>query len=209
MSPHWIELNDFKTYAALQSALHTCTNVVVACLNARLMQLHHGSSSWDFALRSTLHLLDSVNVQIRSFATPEQPAALGLAYVERSRQFALLVGTGNPDEWELPPSATLLRPQSAWRTTAHLLPDAHAKPWLLETPLWLVLGTVEPVALPHCAAYVLLLLLLLEIILNIAMYGMICSFEDQIGSCAAVGLVLPFAGHSYSECNVGQVTLPR
>eukprot|EP00966_Prymnesium_polylepis_P301528 6966918-Prymnesium_polylepis.1 len=43
MSPHWVELNDFKAYAALTSALHAAAPVVVACLNARLARLQRGA----------------------------------------------------------------------------------------------------------------------------------------------------------------------
>ena len=46
LSPHWVELDDFKAYAALQSTLHASAAVVVACLNTRLMRLDRWSSHW-------------------------------------------------------------------------------------------------------------------------------------------------------------------
>ncbi|KAL1510176.1 hypothetical protein AB1Y20_006506 [Prymnesium parvum] len=193
MSPYWVELNDFKTYAALQSALHVCCAEVVACLNARLMQLHHGASDWDAALRKLLLLLDAINRQLREPTGAEASGALGLAFLashEPSKQLALLVGTGSPAAWRLPPHATLLLPHDARRAP---LPPPRLR-WAVEPPSRVFFGSVEPHALPNTAAALLLALLLLEIVFDVLMYGMLCSMPGQAGACSAFVLVLPFAG---------------
>ena len=155
-----------------------------------------------------------------------EPTALALVHLptqEENKRFVLLVGSGAPAQWQLPPSATLLTPGSCATLSLPGFFDGlgtggddddddggnggghrggggdGGRPFceaLLEAPLHIVFGSARPTALPRCAAVTVLLLLLSEFFLLSLLLGTLCSVPEDaaaVGVCAATMFCLPGA----------------